>query len=248
MPGEDWRERQRVSFGAAAQVYERARPGYPPEAVDLLLAPAARRVADVGAGTGKFTRLLVAAGLDVVAVEPDARMRAEFARVLPDVPVLEGSAEALPFEDGSVDAVVVAQAWHWVDPARAMPELARVLRPGGGLGVVWNERTLGEPWVDALEELIRQPPQEAQDVWGLTVGPPFGPVERHELVWRQELAPEAVVELVASRSYAIALDPPQRARLLAAVRRLLDGHPDTAGREVLSVPYRTLCYRALLPA
>src|SRR3954452_2306324 len=161
MTGEDWWERQRVSFGAAAQVYERARPGYPPEAVDLLLAPGARRVADVGAGTGKFSRLLVAAGLDVVAVEPDARMRAELARVLPGVPVLEGSAEALPLEDSGVDAVVVAQAWHWVDPARALPEVARVLSPGGGLGVVWNERTLGEPWVDSLEELLRQPRQGA---------------------------------------------------------------------------------------
>ena len=248
LTGEDWKERQRLSFGAAARVYERARPGYPAEAVALMTAPGARRVADVGAGTGKFTRVLVAAGLDVVAVEPDPRMRAELARVLPDVPVLPGTAEALPLGNGDVDGVVVAQAWHWVDPVRAVPEAARVLSPGGTLGVVWNERTAGEPWVDALEQLIRQPPQAERDVWELTAGPPFGPVERHELVWQQKLSPEAVVELVASRSYAIALDPADRERLLAAVRRLLDEHPDTAGRRTLCVPYRTLCFRAVRAA
>ncbi len=247
MTGEDWRERRRCSFGGAAHEYERVRPGYPAEALEWLLVPGARRVVDVGAGTGKFTRLLVDAGLDVVAVEPDVGMRAEFRRVLPDVPVVEGSGEALPFDDGSLDAVVVAQAWHWVDPERAVPEVARVLRPGGSLGLVWNLRVASEAWVDALEELLG--PAGHGESWAedVTVGPPFEPVERHELTWGSELRPEQVVDLIASRSYLLTAEAPEREHLLGAVRRLLEEHPDTRGRDTVTLPYRTLCYRAVLP-
>ena len=226
---DDRYEQQRTSFGGAAQLYERVRPGYPAGVVDLLVTARARRVVDLGAGTGKLTRVLLERGLDVVAVEPSAGMRAEFARVLPGVPVIDGRAEALPLDDGSVDAIVAGQAWHWVDPARAVPELARVLVPGGSLGLVWNLRSTAEPWVEELDRRL-----------------PFGPLEQHELTWRSEVSREAVVELVASRSYAIVLDPPDRERLLASVRGLLDEHPDTAGRERLPLPYRTVCYRAVL--
>jgi SAM-dependent methyltransferase len=247
MTGDDRRERQRCSFGGAAHEYERVRPGYPAAALAWLLAPGARRVADLGAGTGKFTRVLADAGLDVVAVEPSAGMRAEFARALPGVPVVDGSGEALPFEDGSLDAVVAAQAWHWVDPARAVPEVARVLRPGGSLGLVWNLRVSSVAWVDALETLLG--PAGHGESWAedVAVGPPFGPLERHELAWRSELRPEQVVDLVASRSYVLSAEPPERERLLDAVRRLLREHPDTRGRDTVTLPYRTLCYRAVLP-
>jgi SAM-dependent methyltransferase len=244
---DDRYERQRTSFGGAAQLYEQVRPGYPADVVDLLVAPGARRVVDLGAGTGKLTRVLTGRGLDVVAVEPSAGMRAEFARVLPGVPVLDGRAEAMPLDDGSVDAVVAGQAWHWVDPGRAVPELARVLVPGGSLGLVWNLRSTAEPWVEELDGLLGHPRAPGEgDPEAPVVGPPFGPLEQHELTWRSELSREAVVELVASRSYALVLDPPERERLLAAVRRLLDRHPDTAGRERLPLPYRTVCYRTVL--
>ncbi len=246
MPGEDWRER-RCSFGVAAQEYERVRPGYPAAALDWLLTPGALRVADLGAGTGKLTRVLVDAGLDVVAVEPSAGMRAEFERVVPGVPVVDGSGEAMPFADDSLDAVVAAQAWHWVDPARAVPEVARVLRPGGSLGLVWNVRAVGEPWLEALEELLGPAGHGERWAEDVTVGPPFGPTERHELTWHSELRREQVVELVASRSYVLSADPPERARLLGAVRRMLEEHPDTRHRTVVTLPYRTLCYRTVLP-
>ena len=244
---DDRYEQQRTSFGAAADLYERVRPGYPPEVVDLLVHRGARRVLDLGAGTGKLTRVLLERGLDVLAVEPSAGMRAEFARVLPGVPVVGARAEALPLDAAGVDAVVAGQAWHWVDPVRAVPELARVLAPGGSLGLVWNLRSTDEPWVEELDRLLgrARAPGEG-DPEDPVVGPPFGPLERHELTWRSELPREAVVELVASRSYALVLDPPARERLLAAVRRLLDEHADTAGRDRVPLPYRTVCYRAVL--
>src|ERR1700749_3571873 len=133
-------------FGGAAASYERGRPPYPPEGVDWLLPPGARRVLDLGAGTGKLTRQLAGRGLDVVAVEPLAGMRAELSRVLPDTPALAGSAEHIPLPDGSVDAVLAAQAWHWVTPERATPEVGRVLRPGGPAGLVWDGGGGPEPW------------------------------------------------------------------------------------------------------
>src|ERR1700753_2775966 len=145
-----------TSFGGAAAAYERGRPPYPPEALDWLLPPGARRVLDLGAGTGKLTRELVARGLDVVAVEPLEGMRAELSRVLPGTPVRAGSAEEIPLPDGAVDTVLAAQAWHWVTPERAAPEVARVLRPGGTLGLVWNERDEREPWVSRLHQIVTE--------------------------------------------------------------------------------------------
>lgn len=137
---ERWQQRDLAnSFGEQAGLYERARPDYPDAAVTWLVG-AARRVADVGAGTGKLTRVLRRLGREVVAVEPDAAMRAELVAAVPGVEVLAGTGEALPLPDTSVDAVTFGQAWHWVDPAAGSIEAARVLRPGGVLGLVWNAR------------------------------------------------------------------------------------------------------------
>jgi SAM-dependent methyltransferase len=249
-PGSPAWERQRTSFGDAAAVYERARPGYPAAAVDWLLPPAARRVLDLAAGTGKLTRLLTERGLDVVAVEPSAGMRAEFARVLPGVPVLDGTAEELPLEDHSVDAVLVAQAWHWVDPEPASREVARVLAPGGRLGLIWNVRDPGPAWVSELERIVAEPGvgHGWENKPAPVVGPPFGPLETAAFAWSAPMPPEAIVDLVASRSWAITLPPARRERLLADIGGLLATHPDTAGRSVVDLPYVTRCYRASRPA
>jgi SAM-dependent methyltransferase len=241
------------SFDAAAAVYARARPGYPDAALDWLLPTHAREVLDLGAGTGKLTAQLVARGLAVTAVEPSQRMRAELEAALAAcVTALPGRAEDIPLPDASVDVVLVAQAWHWVDPARAVPEVARVLRPGGRLGLVWNRRDERVGWVAELGELLARPgaPSDAAGAAAehASLGSPFGPIERFETEpWTQALTPEGLVELAASRSYVITLDDARRAELLARVRGLLD-RPELAGAAELSLPYVTECVRAELPA
>ena len=148
------RDVRAASFGSVADVYDRARPGYPDEAVRWLVGDAPRRVLDLAAGTGKLTRSLVAAGHDVVAVEPAEEMLAHLRAAVPAAEALVGTAEAIPLPDASVDAVTVAQAFHWFDPPAALREIARVLRPDGALGLVWNTRDEREPWVRRLGELI----------------------------------------------------------------------------------------------
>ena len=227
------------SFGSQAAAYERARPGYPPAAVDAALPDGARTVVDLGAGTGKLTRSLVARGLDVVAVEPDPGMRAWLASAVPGARLLAGTAEALPVPDASADAVLVAQAWHWVDPARAVPEIARVLRPGGRLALLWNIRDEQVPWVGALGELLRAiapaPTDTAMDE--PVIGPPFGAPQRRDVAWTHRLARDGVLDLVASRSYVIALPEAERATVVDRVRDLLDDHPDLTGRDVVDLAY-----------
>src|SRR6478735_7811542 len=149
------REEMSVSFGAAAGAYESGRPDYPREAVDWMLAPVrepgrALRVADIGAGTGKLTRTIVEAGAEVVAVDPDPDMLAALRAHVHGVPTFVGTGERMPLPDASVDAVLLGQAWHWVDPVAASAEAGRVLRSGGVLGLVWNIRDESDPWVARL--------------------------------------------------------------------------------------------------
>jgi len=240
------------SFGAAAGLYERGRPPYPPEALDWLLPAGARRVLDLGAGTGKLTRELAARGLDVVAVEPTDGMRAELERVLPGVPALAGSAEHIPLDDGSVDVVLAAQAWHWVDPARAVPEVARVLAPSGTLGLMWNHRDERLDWVAELGRIMGESrgQDEAADEGNTGehphVGPPFTPLERHEVSWVHLLSVPELLDMVASRSYIILLPDAERTAVLDRVRQLPQTHPALAGRPDIILPYRTLCWRCRL--
>lgn len=250
MPGDDERRReQATSFGAAAAAYERGRPPYPAGAIDWLLPPGAARVLDVGAGTGKLTRQLAQRGLDVAAVEPLAGMREQLAAAVPGVPVYAGSAERIPLPDRSVDAVLLAQAWHWVDPARAVPEVARVLVPGGRLGLVWNLRDERAGWVRQLGRILADPGDTDQagrsgtsSIRGIS-SPPFGPLQHHTVEWAHRLTRDQLLDMVSSRSYIITLPAAQRAHVLAAVGRLADTHPELAGRAELVLPYRTECFR-----
>ena len=234
------------SFDAAVDAYERARPTYPVEAVAWLVPPGARRVLDLGAGTGKLTRLLVAAGYEVVAVEPLAGMREELARRVPEATVLAGSAEDLPLPDGSVDAVLVAQAWHWFDEARASAEAARVLRPGGTLGPMWNQQDDSVGWVRELRRGLGElkPVTASRDDDPVPhLGPAFTPAERREFTYEQEMDLPTLLDNIRSRSYVITRSEAERSLLLAGVTELTRTHPDLAGRERFTMPYLTRCWR-----
>ena len=220
------RAAQANSFGAAAAAYQRARPPYPVAAVDWLLVGGPHRVLDLGAGTGKLTRQLWDRGLDVVAVEPSLRMREQLAQAVPEARLLAGTAEQIPLPDHSVDAVLAAQSWHWVDPQRAVPEVARVLAPAGWLGLLWNMRDESEDWVAELGRIMHSAGADDSDALSPVVGPPFGPIEHHQVAWRYRLACAAILDLVASRSYVITMPQDDRDTLLAEVRRLITTHPD----------------------
>lgn len=233
-----------LSFGSAAAAYERGRPSYPPEAIDWLLPATARDVLDLGAGTGKLTTRLVERGLDVVAVDPIPEMLEVLRASLPKTVALLGTAEEIPLADNSVDAVLVAQAWHWIDPARAIPEVARVLRPGGRLGLVWNTRDERLGWVRELGDIIGRDGDPVRDK--VTLPEPFSEVERHHVEWTNYLTPQALIDLVASRTYCIASPTEVRTKTLDQVRQLLATHPALANSAGLALPYVTVSVRATL--
>lgn len=245
---ESTKARHARSFGAAAEVYDRARPAYPRDAVDWFIPEGARSVVDLGAGTGKFTRSLLGRGLAVSAVEPDVGMLGVLAKALPEVTGLEGTAERIPLDDASVDLVTVAQAWHWVDESLALPEVARVLRPGGRLGLIWNLRDDRVDWVARFDEIIGSSPAEDRLKQQVVIGAPFGETERFVGEWSMEVDVDALVELVASRSYIITAADERRAQVFAEVRELVATHPELAGRDRFELPYRTFAFRAHTPA
>ena len=219
-----------LGFARGAAVYERARPTYPAQAVDWAVErlglTGGAVVLDLAAGTGKLTRELLARGLSVLAVDPSPEMLAQLRATLPAMDASEGTAEALPLADGSVDAVTVAQAFHWFDPQPALREIHRVLRPDGGLALVWNTRDLDDPVHAAWDEVVR----DARGAIGDRLDSDeraeiersglFGPVEEFQHRWTQRLTVDQFVDVVASRSYVAALDEPKKASMLARVRRL----------------------------
>ncbi|GAB3043263.1 class I SAM-dependent methyltransferase [Sediminivirga luteola] len=234
------------SFGQAADSYDRARPEYPEAALRWLLPESARQVADVGAGTGKLTGVLARLGIDVTAVEPDGRMRAQLSRRLPELRALAGTAEEIPLPDAAVDAVTFGQAWHWVDVDAASAEVGRVLRPGGVLGLVWNIRDTSVPWVAELGETMGSSKAERMVESGtVRVGAPFGPLEEHTVRWETTLTVDSLVDLAASRSYIITAEPAQREETLRRVRALAERVAGEQG--TLTLPYRTHVYRAVRP-
>lgn len=252
MPVHDVAQR---GFGSEAETYDRSRPTYPPDAVAWLVEnlkiDRGRVVADVAAGTGKLTRLLMPTEATVVAVEPVEGMRSVLQREVPESLVLAATAESLAFADESIDAITVAQAFHWFDADAAAAEMQRVLRPGGRLGLVWNGRDRSVDWVDAVWLIMDRVEKHApwrvhEDPWraGFTDERWFGPL--HESVFRhsQRLTPEGVIERFRGVSHVAALEPSDRDVVLDEVRAVLATHPDTAGRDELEIPYRVDAYWA----
>ena len=238
------RQERSLSFGSEAAAYERGRPSYPPEAIDWLLPSGARDVLDLGAGTGKLTTRLVERGLDVIAVDPIAEMLELLSTALPATPALLGTAEQIPLPNNSIDAVLVAQAWHWFDPERAVAEVARVLRPGGRLGLVWNTRDERSGWVKDLGRIIGHEDDPFNNTVELPA--PFTDVQRQHVEWTSYLTPQALIDLVASRSYCITSPAEVRTQTLDQVRELLATHPALASSSGLALPYITVCIRATL--
>jgi SAM-dependent methyltransferase len=242
-------------FGRAAELYERGRPDYPAAAVRHLarvlhLVPG-RTVVELGSGTGKFTRALAPLGAARVAVEPSAGMRRVFARTVPEVPALAGTAEAIPLPDGFADAVVAAQSFHWFRPRRALVEIARVLRPGGGLGLVWNLRDESVGWSRRLTEILDRygwwVPRAREHRWRPVfdrTDSPFGPLHRRIFHHAQVARPETFVARVLSVSVIAVLPRSERRRVAREVRALLASDPLTRGRAMLTMPYRTEVYWA----
>ncbi len=231
-----------TSFAGVADAYERARPGYPLEAVRWLAGETPADVVDLGAGTGKLTRSLVELGHRVTAVEPLPEMLDHLRAAAPQAKALLGTAEEIALPDASADAVVCAQAFHWFDAEKALAEIARVLRPAGRVALVWNTRDDVEPWVRSLSETIGSETVESKDgEEPIARSGLFGPVERATFRFTQRLGRDELVDLVRSRSYCAVMDAGERQRVLERVVRLYDDH---AGSEGIELPYRTECFRA----
>jgi ubiquinone/menaquinone biosynthesis C-methylase UbiE len=223
-------------FQAGAAAYELARPGYPDEAVAILRDDlgigADTRVLDLAAGTGKLTRRLVELGATVTAVEPVAGMRTQLALVLPEVEVVDGTAEDIPARDASVDVVTVAQAFHWFDAPAALAEIARVLRPGGQLVLLWNERNESTPWVAEMSRLIgwheRTVSRYQHASWPAIVAASgrFSPLAERSISWDQPMTRELLADRVRSISYIAAMTSPERERLAADVAHLARRLPE----------------------
>jgi SAM-dependent methyltransferase len=237
---------RRTSFGSVAADYAALRPGYPADTVAFLLGGRPLRVLDLGAGTGLLTDALLAAGHEVVAVDPSPEMLDQLHARHPGVPVHVGGAEAVPLPDGGLDAVVAGQAAHWFDPVPASAELRRVLRPGGTVGFVWNVRDERVPWVAALGAALAAEARDHESDQGVVAqfaAALPADVETVESAVVQRVTAEEVVAGIGTRSYAATMDADARAAFLGRIRDLLATHPDTAGRDVLDLPYRTQAHR-----
>jgi SAM-dependent methyltransferase len=236
-PADAWGE------GESASSYERGRPSYPLAAIEhlsrVLHLGEGRTVVDLGAGTGKFTRLLLATGARVIAVEPQAAMRAELSGIAtPALEIVDGCAESIPLPDASVDAVCAATAFHWFDHEVAMPEIARIVRDGGGLGLVWNERDERVPWVREMTEIIRWDGYRPYGVdfdWRpkIELGGHFTYAGRVHLPYVQMLDRAGFLDRVRSISYLSTMSADALAPVLARCAELVDGFD-----EPFALPYQ----------
>ena len=252
-------EHEAVSFGSVAESYDRTRPGPAPAALDWLVPDGCAVAVDLAAGTGLFTRELLGRAARVVAVEPDPRMRAVLTRRSPEVDAREGWGEAMPLPDASADAVFVSTAWHWLDPARAVPEIARVLRPGGRLGVIWTTRDRDHDWVAELD-LVRLPGiDDEQDDGPRTVETVRAALDRHHTValpggaefadqeaasfrFTRTVSVDDALAWLASNSAFITASAAARAAGLASCRDALERWAGPGS--MIEMPMRSWCWRA----
>jgi SAM-dependent methyltransferase len=252
MPDDPLHDYVSRGFGATTGLYEKIRPVYPDAAVDILVRELGigpgRIVVDVGAGTGKLTRMLTRTGATVIAVEPLAEMRERLAEGAPLAVPFDGTAEHMALKDGSAHAITVAQAFHWFDGDRALAEFHRVLGPGGRLGLVWNVRDRREPWVEEFDRLLDAVDPERPDHqtgrWRSAFERTalFGPLQQRDVPNSQTLAPGEIRDRAASASSIASLPARERERVLDRFSELAATHPDIRGREAVTLPYLTKVY------
>lgn len=240
-------------FEAAVEHYRRGRPGYPDDAVRYLVHALEigdeRDVVEIGAGTGKFTELIVHTGARIVAVEPVPGMREALERNCPTVTVRDGTAEDIPLPDRIADAVVVAQAFHWFDGKRALPEIHRILRRNGRLGMIWNVRDESTDWAERLTAIFDRlagpgAPRYRSGEWrrAFDATDLFGPLHHSVAYHVHEITREAFMDRVMSVSYVASASDAEREAALAGIEEMLTTDPDLAGKDRLVMPYRTDVY------
>ena len=233
------------SFGSLAADYAEHRPDYPADSIRWAFGGATGPVLDLAAGTGKLTSGLLAMGLSVTAVEPDDAMRAELSRRFPQVPALSGTAEEIPLAAGSVDAVLVGQAFHWFDQAAALDEIGRVLRPGGTVGLLWNGEDESVEWVAGLMAMAdTRVSSVAVEMVELPPHPLFGSSEVAVFPNRQRRTIDSLVATLGTHSRLIVSPPEEREAVLGRIREYLAGRPETAGGS-FEVPLLTKVVRAV---
>lgn len=263
LPDEE-KARRSGSFGQAAAHYERYRPGPPEEAVAWLLPNLVDTVVDLGAGTGALSRLLTARADRVIAVEPDERMRAVLLAEVPDVTVVEGRGESIPRADHTADAVVASSSWHWVDPVEGLREVARVLKPGGTMGVLWSGPDPESPFMVQARTLLGGVDTEeaggtgaAQTVQAMTTatdpasytlqipeGLPFTEPEHAVFTWDMALNADDLIGLLGTLSWVILMEPDGRHALFELARRLLREALGIEGDITVDLAFRCDAYRA----
>lgn len=239
-----------VSGFADGARYQSARPGYPVAAiahmVEVLGIEEARRVVDVAAGTGLFTRELVPFARDLVAVEPSAGMRHEFERQELGVAILEGTAESLPFDSHSIDVITVAQAFHWFEYDKALAEFARVLDPEGHLGLIWNERDESVEWVAQLTTAmlwdLKRPFDAATDYAAVLADGGFREIEQRTFHHVQLVDRATLDRRVLSTSYIAVMAPDKQREILDNVAQVVRDFD-----EYFEIPYVTSTYCATAP-
>lgn len=236
-------------FEISTDVYDRGRPEYPTEAVDCLIRELAltqgKFVADIGAGTGKLTRLISRCGANIIAVEPVEGMRKKLSTNLPDIEVLNGTAEKIPLQDNSLDVVLVAQAFHWFDGEKALKEIYRALKPNGKIGLIWNAMDEKVDWVFKLTDIIapyeKGAPRYKSGDWRKAFDSTklFSPLNYFEFKYVQSGDFQMVIDRIGSISFIAAIPESDKAAVLGEVANLIRHHSMTKDAKVLELPYRT---------
>ncbi|MHA6575744.1 class I SAM-dependent methyltransferase [Pseudomonas yamanorum] len=241
-------------FSTQAVTYAQGRPDYPRQLTgwltDALQINPQSTVIDLGAGTGKFTRLLSTVAPTLIAVEPVEAMGAQLKKLLPDVRLLSGTAEAIPLEAATADALVCAQAFHWFSTEAALAEIHRVLKPDGRLGLIWNVRDESVDWVAAITEIITpyegDTPRFHTGRWREAfTGEYFSAPEMTCFPYSHVGSPqEVIMDRFLSVSFIAALPPAEKARVTEQLQALINTHPALRGRETVAFPYQTQAYRS----